>query len=171
MMNSQILNKNATLVFEPKITPWRVIDDEGSFRERKYIIKNGILVNCCNNIKSAIMLGQTSGNSIYSIYSDENSIDCSNLSMSFGKNIRLPKDCKIVTEIDETNLQFNLERAEFELIFSAKAHGEEERWYYLKRNIIDIIRDVYGEYGERNVIANNEVPNVVFRFQSGDAEK
>lgn len=156
-----------TMVDDPSCSMYKnsEFDAEGSLLTKKYLIKNGILTDCLNDIESAFALKLKPGNAFINYNNRHVQIAASTIFIKVDKIMNI-EDVDIVVEgvynqqisidIMTGNLNF--------LLYGRDKRQEERRIYRMDTNIIELMQKIIGAYGDLSSNARYVMPNIVIHI-------
>jgi hypothetical protein len=143
-------------------TPKRSVDDEGSISKNKYIVKNGVLLNCYNNIRSASLLCQQPGNATFNYLTGNMEISPDEVAFSHNNKLQYINDCTVADDVIDMTVNSETGSTSFGITYT---YNNSLFQYTINAAIIDILNGIIGSYGKAQNFGILKLPGVVIDFR------
>lgn len=144
---TQIMSSYITIIddpFQTAITTTSPIDAEGSYKKKKKLIQNGVLVDCLNNLVSAKILNKYPGNVVYNYAQDHTSISSTNLILESTQILNNVKLIDInILQLDPRTVEYNSKTGYISIEFVGKyTKANDLKRFTFKGTILDMFKSI-----------------------------
>jgi hypothetical protein len=160
-INAKVFNENISVIFNPRKS--QLFDAEGTLRRKRYLIQNGVLTGCCNNIRSATLLQQVAGNTWFNYFKDEISISQRDIELHCKNRMRKTREMHFAQAVDN-DILMNIENGFLDFAFTAKRVGEAPCRYVVKMPLVEFFDKIIGVHGKRVSIFGYRLAGTIMEF-------